>query len=143
MKILAAYRLAARLHAGQTDKVGRPYIEHLTRVFLRVCDRGASREQQIAALLHDVIEDGKATAAELRIMGVPDGAVELVMVLTKRPDETYQAYVLRVKLHAKAVPVKFCDLEDNSDPERLALLEENMAARLQKKYDQALSLLSM
>ncbi|WP_081084511.1 HD domain-containing protein [Burkholderia territorii] len=142
MKILDAYRLAARLHAGQTDKVGRPYIEHLTRVFLRVCERGGSREQRIASLLHDVVEDGKATPAELLAEGVPQGAVEIIMVLTKLPHETYVEYVLRVKLHAKAVPVKHCDLEDNSDPERLALLDDDMAARLQKKYEQALSSLT-
>ena len=36
MQVLDAYQLAARLHTGQTDKAGRPYIEHLTRVMLRV-----------------------------------------------------------------------------------------------------------
>ena len=36
MEALEAYQLAAQLHTGQVDKAGRPYIEHLTRVFLRV-----------------------------------------------------------------------------------------------------------
>ena len=36
MDILRAYKIACQLHAGQTDKAGRPYIEHLTRVMLTV-----------------------------------------------------------------------------------------------------------
>ena len=53
MDILRAYKIACQLHAGQTDKAGRPYIEHLTRVLLRVQMDGGDRFQQIAALLHD------------------------------------------------------------------------------------------
>ncbi|MEJ7029191.1 hypothetical protein, partial [Ralstonia solanacearum] len=37
--------------------------------------------------------------------------------------------------------VKRCDLEDNSDPERLALLDMETAERLRTKYGQALKLL--
>ena len=40
MKLLDAYKLAATLHAGQVDKGGRPYIEHLSRVFIRVLEQG-------------------------------------------------------------------------------------------------------
>ena len=40
MQILEAYQLAAHLHTGQVDKASRPYIEHLTRVFLRVLAGG-------------------------------------------------------------------------------------------------------
>lgn len=72
MAALEAYDLAAQLHTGHVDKVGRPYIEHLTRVFLRVQAAGGVLSQQIAALLHYALEYGHATADELvRIAGVP------------------------------------------------------------------------
>jgi len=142
MKILDAYKLAATLHADQMDKAGRPYIEHLSRVCRRVCELGGDRDQQIAALLHDSVEDGKATADSLVIAGVPPTAVGLVLVLTKDERRSYADYVRGVKVHEKAVLVKRCDLEDNSDPERLAQLDEDVASRLRVKYEQARALLA-
>lgn len=114
MKILDVYKLAASLHSGQTDTLGRPYIEHLSRVFLRVCERDGNYNQQVAALLHDAIEDGKGTAGELLQAGVPAAAVALVMVLTKDQQQSYLEYVVGVKAYPEAVLVKRCDLEDNS-----------------------------
>ena len=64
MDILRAYKIACQLHAGQTDKAGRPYIEHLTRVLLRVQMDGGDRFQQIAALLHDQMR-GKPRPSQL------------------------------------------------------------------------------
>lgn len=142
MKILDAYKLAAKLHAGQVDKAGRRYIEHLSRVFLRVYELGGDRDQQIAALLHDSVEDGKATADGLLEAGVPHAAVGLVLVLTKDERQSYADYVRGVKAHEKAVLVKRCDLEDNSDPDRLAELSDDVANRLRLKYEQARALLA-
>lgn len=141
MKTLDAYKLAANLHIGQLDKAGRPYIEHLSRVFLRVCEREGDRDQQIAALLHDALEDGKATADGLLQAGVPRASVALVLALTKEKQQSYEDYVRGVKANEKAVLVKFCDLDDNSDPERLAQLDTDTAARLRKKYQMARELL--
>lgn len=141
MKILEAFKLAATLTAGQVDKAGRPYIEHLTRVFLRVCEAGGDRIQQIAALLHDAIEDGRTSADDLLKAGVPREAVGLVLILTKETGQTYASYVLGIKAHEQAILVKLCDLADNSDPERLALLDAATADRLRTKYDKARALL--
>ncbi len=141
MNILAAYQLAAGLHAGQVDKAGRPYIEHLSRVFLRVLEAGGDRYQQIAALLHDAIEDGKATADQLLEAGVPKEAVDLVVVLSRKPGQDYNAYVLLVKGYHRAVLVKASDLADNMDAGRLALLPMEVATRLDSKYRGALDLL--
>lgn len=141
MKILDAFKLASDLSRGQLDKAGHPYIEHAVRVFLRVSERGGDIFQQIAALLHDCIEDGKATSDQLLDAGVPREAVALVMILTKAKGQTYASYVLGVKANEKAVLVKLCDLDDNSDPERLAMLDAATADRLRTKYDQARALL--
>ncbi len=139
MDALEAYQLAARLHEGQVDKAGRPYIEHLTRVFLRVQAAGGDIIQQIVALLHDCIEDGHVTADELvRIAGVPKEAVELVTVLTRREGQAYADYLVTAKASPRAALVKLADLEDNGDPMRLDLLPEPDGQRLRKKYAHAI-----
>jgi len=49
---------AARLHATQTRKgTDVPYISHLLGVASLVIEHGGSRDESIAALLHDSIED--------------------------------------------------------------------------------------
>lgn len=141
MRILDAYRLAAELHAGQTDKAGRPYIEHLARVFLKVLADGGGRYQQIAALLHDAIEDGLATTESLAAAGVPGQSITLMLALTRRGHEPYEQYVRRALATPGAALIKRADVEDNSDPDRLALLGEETAARLARKYAKAISLL--
>ena len=141
MEILRAYKIACQLHAGQTDKAGRPYIEHLTRVMLRVQMDGGDRFQQIAALLHDAIEDEKTTADELLALGVPAEAVVLVKALTKRKDQTYEDYLRGLSGLYRVVAVKMADLDDNSDPERLELLPELLRMRLEAKYAQAWDIL--
>ena len=141
MDILRAYKIACQLHAGQTDKAGRPYIEHLTRVLLRVQMDGGDRFQQIAALLHDSIEDEKTTADELLALGVPSEAVVLVQALTKREEQSYEDYLRGLIGRYRVVTVKMADLDDNSDPERLELLPERQRMRLQAKYVQAWDIL--
>ena len=141
MDILRAYKIACQLHAGQTDKAGRPYIEHLTRVLLRVQMDGGDRFQQIAALLHDSIEDEKTTADELLALGVPSEAVVLVQALTKREEQSYEDYLRGLSGSCRVLPVKMADLDDNTDPERLELLPERQRMRLQAKYAQAWDIL--
>ena len=109
MDILRAYKIACQLHAGQTDKAGRPYIEHLTRVLLRVQMDGGDRFQQIAALLHDSIEDEKTTAEELLALGVPSEAVVLVQALTKREEQSYEDYLRGLIGRYRVVTVKMAD----------------------------------
>lgn len=137
MELLEAYQLACRLHTGQVDKAGRPYIEHLTRVYLRVLAAGGDRAQLMAALLHDSIEDGKVSEAQLRWLGVPAAAVTLVVVLTKLKSQSYEVYLELVKRNPAALLVKLEDVNDNIDPERLAELPAAEADRLRTKYQRA------
>ena len=142
MKIIAAYKLAAQLHRGQVDKAGHPYIEHLTRVFLRVVDAGGDRDQQIAALLHDSIEDGHTSIHALDADGVPPLAVSIITALTRGSSEPYSDYIRRVRGRHDAALVKLADLADNSDPARLALLPIATQVRLIDKYSRAAQLLN-
>ena len=58
-----AIEIAARGHAGQTDKAGAPYILHPLRVMLRLADEAG----RIAAILHDV----GTLLLDLRILDKP------------------------------------------------------------------------
>lgn len=137
MDLIEAFQLAADLHVGQVDKAGRPYIEHLTRVMLHAQATGCDLEQQMAALLHDSIEDGHTTAKELLERGVPAGAVALVQTLTKPAEVSYDTYLDAVCANPRAVSVKLVDFFDNRDEARLALLPQREAERLRQKYDRA------
>lgn len=137
MNLLQAYQLAARLHSNQLDKAGHPYIEHLTRVLLRVQARGGDHGQQVAALLHDAIEDGKASAEQLIWLGVPAETISTIKILTKRKGQAYEDYLAVVKGNPEALLIKLADLDDNKDPARLAALPEVVAQRLRTKYERA------
>src|SRR5438477_7402644 len=63
-----AIEIAARAHAGQTDKLGgMPYALHP----LRVMNRVEGEHAKMAAVLHDVVEDTPVTADDLRRAGFP------------------------------------------------------------------------
>jgi len=57
-----AIELAKQHHEGQTDKAGKPYIEHP----LRVMNQVESEEEKIVAVLHDIVEDTDISLDDLR-----------------------------------------------------------------------------
>ena len=65
-----AVRIATDAHEGQIDKSGKPYIGHPVRVMNRV----EGERERMAAVLHDVIEDTRVTAEDLRAAGCPSGS---------------------------------------------------------------------
>ena len=123
-----AVSLAAQAHLGQTDKAGAPYILHPLRVMFR-CRSAAA---MMAAVLHDVVEDTPVTLADLRSQGFPEEVVRAVGCLTRLADETYEAFIERVKTDPVALEVKVADLEDNMDLRRLADPQPRDLERLAK-----------
>ncbi len=121
-----AVELAARAHAGQKDKAGGPYIFHALRLMLRVSGEAA----QMAAVLHDVVEDTAVTLADLRAEGFPAEVVAAVECLTYRPDEPYADYIIRCSADPIARAVKVADLEDNAALPRALLRPDREAADL-------------
>ena len=73
--------LVARLHAGQTDQGGQPYIEHL-RAVRDLLGPDASALQRKVALLHDAMEDQGLDAGRLRGLGFRPAIVAIVELLT-------------------------------------------------------------
>lgn len=121
--------IAAEAHKGQVDKNGMPYILHPLAVMMKV----GTLELKVIAVLHDTIEDTYVTPDYLLENGIPEKIVEVVELLTKKDDETYEEYLRKVKQNPLAKAVKLADLAHNTDPERASGLNEER----RKKYELA------
>lgn len=104
-----AQSLAEYLLRDQKDKQGRPLIEHVRRVY-NSC-QSLSLEQRLAAILHDVIEDG--------------------MTLSRHPDQDYKTYIQSIACYPDAILIKLADLNDNLD-ERRGPIPDSLRDRYQK-----------
>ena len=133
MTLEATILFATSMHRGQTDKAGRPYILHPLRV-LNNLGLDATLEQQMAALLHDTMEDCGVTRELLEQQGFPEQVIVAVEHLTK--DEAAQAdysqAIDRVLLNPIAIRVKLADLTDNMDLSRIDNPSEKDLARVEK-----------
>jgi len=137
-----AREFAWAMHKSQKDKAGLPYLGHLERVQARllamldkVHDIQRSEARQIA-WLHDVIEDTPYTADDLLDEGFHRDVVNAVKLLSKPPGcLRYLDWIGHIAELGTlpTILVKIADIEDNSDPERLALLDEPTRERLKKK----------
>lgn len=132
-----AVALATSAHSGQVDKSGRPYIGHPLRVMASV----EGEHAQMAAVLHDVIEDTLVTAEDLTARGCPSVVVDAVVALSHFPGEPQEDYLRRVAANPLALLVKRADIADNLSPARTARLDDETRARLEIKYATALRLL--
>lgn len=110
-----AIEVAARAHAGQTDKAGQPYILHPLRVMIRM----QIGDEMIAAVLHDVVEDTPVSLEDLRREGFSEQVVAAVEALTKREGETRLQAASRAAADPIARKVKLADNAENMDLSRI------------------------
>ncbi|MGW6197498.1 HD domain-containing protein [Kribbella sp. NPDC055110] len=137
----SADKLAAALHREQVDKSGAPYVDHVRGTAAIARANGARADQQIAALLHDTVEDTGCTLDQLRDLGVPAPVVDMVDALTRRPGESHDTYLTRLTRTPDAVLVKRADIEHNSSPSRQSRLDPATQDRLRQKYAHAVRVL--
>lgn len=110
-----AIALAARKHAGQKDKGLQPYIFHPLRLMFKV----KTPEQQIVAVLHDILEDTDTTVVDLISLGFSQTIVDAVLALTKRTGESRIEAAYRAVKNPIARIVKLADVTDNMDLSRI------------------------
>lgn len=122
-----ALSIAYTVHNKQVDLSGKPYINHPLHVAASV----KGKKAKIVALLHDTVEDGDITIDYLKKYFSAD-ICDAVNYLTRKPNETYDAYIENIKKCPLARIVKIKDLEHNMDIRRLDKLNENDYSRLQK-----------
>ncbi|MFM2025230.1 MAG: hypothetical protein RLZZ56_1243 [Actinomycetota bacterium] len=157
-KVQLAMEIAARAHKGQVDKLGQDYIKHPMRVHRNLLTHpgfqrlnAQKREDlQVAALLHDVIEDSgkgkgseKFTKEDLFALGFTPRSIELTDLLTRRSHIPSDEYYANIDADEHAKLVKWSDIADNRNVERVSKLDEEKATRLKAKYEHALEIIVM
>ena len=128
-----ALKMAVDAHGGVIGKDGTPYILHPLRLMMQAKDYA----EQITAILHDAVEDTPLTLKHLEEAGFPSEIVAAIEAVTKRPDESYEAFIERIARNPLAVRVKRLDLRDNLNVMRLAELGEAELVRI-ARYHRAL-----
>lgn len=125
-RILLAKSLATYLLRHSLDKQGEPLINHALRVH-SLC-HNLTEDQQIAAILHDCIEDGQLhddTNREywtytffVKLFGFD--VANMVLLISRSPgvEASYSQYIEFLAEHPSLIPIKLADLTDNLDPSR-------------------------
>lgn len=124
-----AVEIAAKAHAGDVDKAGKPYLFHPLRLMFAV-DQPL---EKMAAVLHDVVEDTTITLDDLRLEGFDDQVLSAIEALTKRPGESRLAAAARAAANPIARVVKLADVTDNMDLSRIPNPQDKDFDRL-KEY---------
>jgi (p)ppGpp synthase/HD superfamily hydrolase len=104
-----AIAVAAAAHMDQKDCNGDPYILHALRVMMAQ----TTRETQILAVMHDMIEHTATALNDIYSFGFDDDIVLALNAITRRDDEDHLLFVKRACSNPIARPVKIADLRDN------------------------------
>lgn len=123
-----AIAIALTAHSGQVDKAGAPYILHPLRLMVQM----DTEDEQLAALLHDVVEDSDLTLDDLRDEGLPESVLAALALLTHQAGEDYEDYVRRIADNPLARKVKLADLADNMRLDRIPNPTPKDLERLEK-----------
>lgn len=131
--------LAAQAHRGQRypSPQAEPYIFHPLRLMLTLADPVA----QMAAVLHDAVEDTSLELHDLADAGYSSELVAAIDALTHRPDESYDDYIERVAANPIGRRVKIVDLNDNLANNRRSPHAPGNAERI-RRYEKALARLA-
>jgi (p)ppGpp synthase/HD superfamily hydrolase len=152
-----AINLMLLKHGGQIDKSGQPFIGHPMRTMAYVTlnitasgfqwgpefdksmlypdrEKHMAEDTQMAAVLHDVVEDTDITLESLEAL-FGRRVRDIVDACTRRDGETYRNYILRARENPFAKLIKIADVTDNADPRR----QWNGIPR--ERYEMALALL--
>ncbi|MCL6516522.1 bifunctional (p)ppGpp synthetase/guanosine-3',5'-bis(diphosphate) 3'-pyrophosphohydrolase [Alicyclobacillus sp.] len=109
--IRRAYRYAEEAHRGQLRRSGEPYITHPVAVAMILADLRLDATTLAAALLHDVVEDTKATDEEIvrqfgaEVATLVDGVTKLKRIKFDSTEEQ-QAENLRKMFMAMAKDIR-------------------------------------
>ena len=142
-----AFIIASEVFKDKKDKAGRPYFDHLFRVSLKLDEN----IEQVAALLHDIVEDTEITFKDLLEIGFPLEVVEIVKLVTKQKiDTSNMTKEEKLKLYSDeidsiissdnihAIRLKKADMSDNYNKERLKELPLEKQYWFEEKYGKQL-----
>jgi len=127
---------AVQAHRGQhyPSPEAEPYIFHPLRVMIEFLDP----VDQMAAVLHDVVEDTDREIRDLVDRGFPKEVVTAIDCLTHRSNELYDDYIERLSLNDVARRVKIIDLRHNLANNR-RLSDSSQTTERIARYENALT----
>lgn len=127
----AAYMLVSILFKDINDQSGKPYIGHL----IRVSDK-LDGNARVAGLLHDVIEDiNGITEDDLLDIGFDKNIIDIVSLVTNK-NMDYHEFITSIinSGNIDAIRVKYSDMSDNYNPDRLKDVSSERREHLINKY---------
>ena len=133
-QLAEAIEMASKVHLGQFDKGGNPYILHPLHLMSQLL---FDTQLATVAVLHDVVEDsdGLVTLNDLRNYGYSERVVVAVSLLThKEGDDYIENYIKNICSNYDAIRVKRKDLEHNSDITRLKGISQKDLTRMAKYH---------
>ncbi len=114
-----AYVYAATAHAGQTRLSGEPYLSHPLAVGYTLADMGFDEPTVAAGLLHDTVEDTKATIEEIdenfgeEVADIVDGVTKISMIPFENKEEAQaeniRKMILAMSHDMRVLMVKLAD----------------------------------
>lgn len=117
--IQKAYVYAATAHAGQTRLSGEPYLSHPLAVADTLAEMGFDESTVVAGLLHDTVEDTKATLEELDenfgedVADIVDGVTKISMIPFENKEEAQaeniRKMILAMSHDMRVLMVKLAD----------------------------------
>ncbi len=127
-----AYELVKYLFKDKKDKEGAPYIEHLERVSSKL----VKENTKIAGLLHDTVEDTELSFDDLKELNFNDEIIELVYLVTNIKAQSYHDKITSIieSNNIEAIKLKYSDMSDNFNQERLNKLDKKQKEYLINKY---------
>jgi len=93
---------------------------------------------QMAAVLHDVVEDTDCQIRDLAERGFPPVVITAIEYLTRKPNEVYVDYIERLSANDVARRVKIVDLRHNLANNR-RLPESTQTTERMSRYEDALT----
>lgn len=138
-----AFVMTATVFKNKKDKSDEPYFDHLFRVSQKLDDE----KEQVAGLLHDILEDTEITEDDLKNFGIPQDIIDIVKIVTKPVvDKTKSNEEEKLKLYDEeinkiiatnnihAIRLKYADMTDNFNPNRINKLPKEKQEWFNKKY---------
>lgn len=127
-----ALSLVEHYHNDMVDKGGSPYINHLVYVSMHC----RNKYSKIGGLLHDILEDTACTPEILSKHNIPTLIIDAIQIVSKKEGESYDEFIQRIidSNNIIALEIKYWDLTNNMDLNRLPNVREKDILRVQKRY---------
>jgi len=144
-KVVKAYLVAQRSHAGQFRKSGAPFITHPMAVAQLIAEYGLDEDAIAAALLHDTVEDTELSLSDVEdefgeaVALITDGVTKLDRI-TFQTSEEAQAATIRKMVVAMAKDVRVLLIKLADRLHNLRTIGPLPAAKQQQKATETLEI---